>query len=93
MHARPAPEGDHKRQCHQSARQVEAIIQSEKLTQKMHSNSSDNVSVDALRKTKLGRGRGCGQQGGHGRGRGQGGSQGGYHQRTPSRYRNQSSDR
>ena len=79
--------------CLQSARRVEAIIQSEKLAQKMHSNSGDNVSVDALRKTKSGRGRGYGQQGGRGRGRGRGGSQGGYRQRTPSRYRNQSSDR
>ena len=40
--------------CLQTARRVEAIIQSEKLAQKMHSNQSDNVSVDAFKKTKSG---------------------------------------
>ena len=40
--------------CLQSARRVEAIIQSEKLAQKMHSNAGDSVSVDAFKKTKSG---------------------------------------
>ena len=40
--------------CLQTARRVEAIIQSEKLAQKMHSNQSDSVSIDAFRKTKSG---------------------------------------
>ena len=44
--------------CLQSARRVEAIIQSEKLAQKMHSNAGDSVSVDAFKKTKSGSG--CG---------------------------------
>ena len=51
--------------CLQTARRVEAIIQSEKLAQKMHSKA-DNVSVDAFKKTKASRG--CGLPGGHGRG-------------------------
>ena len=52
--------------CLQSARRVEAIIQSEKLAQKMHSNAGDSVSVDTFKKTKSGRGRG--PPGGHGHG-------------------------
>ena len=61
--------------CLQSARRVEAIIQSEKLTQKMHSNMGNSVSVDAFKKTKSGRGRGPPGGCGHG---GRGGARGGY---------------
>ena len=40
--------------CLQTAWQVKAIIQSEKLAQMIHSNQSDNVSIDAFKKTKSG---------------------------------------
>ena len=76
--------------CLQTARRVEAIMQSEKLAQKMHSNQGDNVSVDAFKKSKPGKGRGF--RGGYSQGPGRGGGRGSYHQRTPSRYRHPSSD-
>ena len=47
-------------------------MQSEKLSHKMHSNLADNVSVDAFKKTKPGRGHsqpgGCCQGGSQGGG-------------------------
>ena len=58
--------------CLLSARRIEAHIQTEKLAHKMHNNMSDNVSVDAFKKSKPGRGRGHGADRGHGRGRGGG---------------------
>ena len=58
--------------CLQSVRQVEAHIQTEKLAHKMHNNMSDNVSVDAFKKSKPGRGRGQGAGCGYGRGCGGG---------------------
>ena len=57
--------------CLQSVRRIKAHIQTEKLADKMHNNMSDNVSVDAFKKSKPGRG--CGQGAGHGYGRGRGG--------------------
>ena len=74
--------------CLQSARRVESHIQTEKLAHKMHNNMSDNVSVDAFKKTKPGRGRGHGA--GRGYGRGRGGGRGGYHPRSQSGYHRQS---
>ena len=68
--------------CLLSARQIEAHIQTEKLAHKMHNSMSDNVSVDAFKKSKPARG--CGQGAGHGYGRGRGGSQGGYQHRLQS---------
>ena len=50
----------------------------------MHNNMSDNVSVDAFKKSKPGRGRGQGA--GRGYGRGHGGGQGGYQHRSQSGY-------
>ena len=58
--------------CLQTARWVEAIIQSEKLAQKIHSNQSDSMSIDAFKRTKFGRGHtgrgGCGHGPSHGGG-------------------------
>ena len=54
--------------CLQNARQVKAHIQIEKVAHKMHNNMSDNVSVDAFKETKPGRGHGQGANRGHGRG-------------------------
>ena len=57
----------------------------EKLAQKMHNNMSDNVSVDAFKKSKPGRGRG--------QGAGRGGGRGGYQHRSQSGYHHTSSGR
>ena len=40
--------------CLQYTQPAKVVVKSEKLTQRMHSNSDDNVSVDAFRKTKSG---------------------------------------
>ena len=77
--------------CLLSARRVEAHIQTEKLAHKMHNNMSDNVSVDAFKKSKPGRGHG--QAAGRGYGRGRGGGRGGYPHRSQSGYRHTSSGR
>ena len=74
--------------CLLKARRIEAHIQMEKLAHKMHNNMSDNVSVDAFKKSQPGRGRGHGAGRGHGRGRG--GGRGGYQHRSQSGYRHTS---
>ena len=55
----------------------------------MHSNVSDNVSVDGFKNTKPGRGHGHGVD----HGRGCGGGQGGHHPRSKSSIWNPSLDR
>ena len=75
--------------CLLSVRRIEAHIQTEKLAHKIHNNLSDNVSVDAFKKSKPGRGHGQGA--GRGYGRGRGGGRGGYQHRSQSAYRHTSS--